>query len=87
MTPERVDLFLQKLASMAVLVNDVPSSGIPLRDSAERPYLDLALSTEASYLVSRDNDLLDLMNDEVTKNQSKGLAIAHPAKFIAIANK
>ena len=33
------------------------------RDRKDEPYLDLALSANARYLISRDKDLLDLMQD------------------------
>lgn len=32
------------------------------RDPDDEPYLNLAIEVEADYLISRDHDLLDLMN-------------------------
>src|SRR4051812_36532816 len=43
LTPERVDTFVQKLATLAVLISDVPDAGFPLRDPDDLPYLHLAL--------------------------------------------
>ena len=53
------------------------------RDPTDEPYLDLTSATAASFLVSRDKDLLSLMNDESFRNANPGLSIIDPAAFLA----
>lgn len=43
------------------MVRDVPKVFEYLRDPEDDPYLNLAISARAAFLVSRDRDLLDLM--------------------------
>src|SRR5947208_2957996 len=61
LTQERVDTFLQKVASLAALASAVPGAGFSIRDPDDLPYLNLAVAGNVDYLVSRDKDLLDLM--------------------------
>lgn len=63
LTPERVDLFLQKIGMLAAVVADVPDAGFVLRDADDLPYLNLAVATNSGYLVSWDKDLRDLMQE------------------------
>ncbi len=85
LTPERVDTFVQKLATLATLVSSVPTSGIPLRDPDDLPYLDLAVMVNAEYIVSRDNDLLDLMKDAGFVSRCPHLRVVDPVAFLGIA--
>ena len=73
----------------------VPSShtGIPRgrstvpdfpRDPKDEPYINLALAANADYLVTRDNDLLDLMNDSDFRQQFPGLTILDPVAFLRV---
>jgi predicted nucleic acid-binding protein len=78
-----VDVFLQKVATLATVVNDVPESGLTIRDPNDLPYLDLAICGQVEYLVSRDNDLLDLMNDPAFVGQNPQLRIVDPVTFLA----
>ena len=52
------------------------------RDPKDEPYLNLAIATDASYLVSRDNDLLDLMTDSEFRTQHPDLKILDPVAFL-----
>ncbi len=61
LSPEWAELFLQNAASKAVVLAEVPRAVALARDSKDEPYLNLAVAAKASYLVSRDLDLLDLM--------------------------
>ena len=85
LTRERVDLFLEKVASLATLVPHVPSSEFTLRDPDDLPYFDLAVSERAEYLVSRDNDLLDLMTEAEFIARFSQLRIVDPVAFLGIA--
>lgn len=85
LTPERVGLFLQKLATVAAVVSDVPDAGVPLRDPDDLPYLNPAVAANAGYLVSRDNDLLDLAADQTFAARFPRLRIVDPATFLQAA--
>jgi putative PIN family toxin of toxin-antitoxin system len=61
LTDEIVENFLKALRSTAEIASDVPTRFSYPRDLDDEPYLNLAIETEANYLVSRDKDLLDLM--------------------------
>jgi putative PIN family toxin of toxin-antitoxin system len=61
LTAERVEAFLREFENAAVLVDPVPQAFTYTRDPDDEPYVNLALAAGASYLVTWDNDLLDLM--------------------------
>ena len=57
------------------------------RDPDDEPYTDLAIATTTHYLVSRDKDLLDLMNQETPegkelRRRSPNLRILAPSTFL-----
>lgn len=59
------------------------------RDPDDEPYLNLAIEVKADYLVSRDNDLLDLMdwNKEAGREfqkQFRLLKIVSPQEFLQV---
>jgi putative PIN family toxin of toxin-antitoxin system len=56
----RVAAFLAAVIEKAVLIDPVPHTFPYSRDPKDEPYLDLAIASGADYLVSRDQDLLDL---------------------------
>jgi putative PIN family toxin of toxin-antitoxin system len=86
LTPERVEAFLQALQSAAVLVDLVPQTFTCPRDPDDEPYVNLALAAGASYLVSWDNDLLDLMEENpggvAFRGRFPGLRILTPVAFL-----
>ena len=59
-SPERVDRLVGELARYAHAVVDVPAQFQYPRDPDDAHYVDLALAAGATYVVSRDRDLLDL---------------------------
>jgi putative PIN family toxin of toxin-antitoxin system len=61
LTDEIVEDFLKGLRNTAEVTSDVPTRFSYPRDIDDEPYLNLAIETEANFLVSRDKDLLDLM--------------------------
>jgi uncharacterized protein len=63
LTKERVERLLEILKQEAVLIKNVPKVFTYPRDPKDEKYINLAIETEADYIVSRDNDLLDLMTD------------------------
>src|SRR5215203_837855 len=60
LTNERIGVFLRRLAEKAALVDDVQQHFTYARDPKDEKYINLALEVTATYLVSRDKDLLDL---------------------------
>src|SRR5438132_12869239 len=44
LTPNRVDIFLLKIATLATVVNDVPDAGLVIRDPNDLPYLTLTIA-------------------------------------------
>jgi putative PIN family toxin of toxin-antitoxin system len=87
LTDERVELFLQHIGDLALLIQDVPSVFSLPRDPDDAVYVDLALASNAGYLVSRDKDLLDLMNDSAFCKQYPNLTVLDPVQFLAAVPK
>src|SRR5215813_4780062 len=56
-----VNAFLTKLKAKAILISNVPEEFHYERDPNDEMYINLAIVVNATYLVSRDQDLLDLM--------------------------
>ena len=56
-----VNAFLTKLEAKAILLANVPEEFHYERDPDDEMYINLAIVSDATYLVSRDKDLLDLM--------------------------
>jgi len=59
---ELVDRFQAAIENRGVLIPDVPRVFSYERDPKDEPYINLAITAGASYLVSRDRDVLDLAN-------------------------
>jgi putative PIN family toxin of toxin-antitoxin system len=85
LTPERVNLFLQKVAAMAVIVDNIPDVGLLLRDPDDLPYLNLAVAAGVGYIISHDNDLLSLMTDPRFISRWPKLQVVDPVAFLQIA--
>jgi putative PIN family toxin of toxin-antitoxin system len=82
LTREWVETFLQNAGAKAVLLTQVPRVVVLERDPKDEAYLNLALAVRARYLVSRDRDLLDLMNDSGYRQRYPDLTILDPATFL-----
>jgi predicted nucleic acid-binding protein len=82
LTPERVQQFLDRVQSKATEMTEVPKHLSLPRDPMDEPYLNLALAADAPYLVSRDHDLLDLMNDADFRTRFPNLTILDPVAFL-----
>jgi len=57
-----VNALLVKLEANAILTANIPEEYHYERDPDDEMYINLAIVTSASYLVSKDDDLLDLMS-------------------------
>jgi putative PIN family toxin of toxin-antitoxin system len=82
LTAEKVDRFLLKVATLSTFVHDVPATPQLSRDPTDERYLHLALAAQASFIVSRDKDLLDLMKDDAFRKAYPALAIIDPPSFL-----
>ena len=92
LTDEIVDDFLTALRSTAEIMSNVPKRFDYPRDINDEPYLNLAIETEANYLVSRDKDLLDLMtgyNDECKRfrQRFRSLTVIEPVEFLTAVRR
>ncbi|MCI0486004.1 MAG: putative toxin-antitoxin system toxin component, PIN family [Blastocatellia bacterium] len=65
LTDTSVAAFLERMRQASEYVRNVPKHfDYQERDVKDEPYINLAIEVQANYLVSRDNDLLDLMKWE-----------------------
>jgi putative PIN family toxin of toxin-antitoxin system len=69
-TDERVDVLLRRLKREAVHIKNVPEEFRYERDPKDERYVNLAIITNARYLVSKDKDLLDLVDLSVKGSES-----------------
>jgi len=79
---ETVTAFVERLRKAAELVESVPRRFMFTRDVDDEPYLNLAIEVQADYLVSRDNDLLDL----VKSNPASGLEFQRRFPYVKIVD-
>ncbi len=69
-TERRVRALFQRLERHAVYIYNVPEEFRYERDPKDERYVNLALVANARYLVSRDQDLLDLVNPSLPASAS-----------------
>lgn len=62
-THERTETLIQNLLKVATVIMQVPQRFQYDRDPDDAHYINLALAAQASLIVSRDRDLLDLMDE------------------------
>ena len=84
LTDGAVETFLQDTVSRAVMLSEVPETFRLERDPKDERYINLALASKASYLVTWDKDLLDLMNDEGFRRQFPQLTILEPPALLRL---
>ncbi len=85
---ELVQRFLAAIEKRAVVFPEVPHGFDYERDPKDEPYINLAIAAGASYLVSRDNDVLGLAklsNPDGARLQGHAphLQILDPVSFLA----
>jgi putative PIN family toxin of toxin-antitoxin system len=86
-TDEDVTAFFHRLAGIMTRIDSVPPVVALTRDPKDEKYLNLAVAAGAAFVVSRDNDLLDLMTgtgaDAVAfRTAYPGIAILDPVAFL-----
>ena len=87
LTPPRTAALLERIQRQAVFVQNVPHVFDYDRDPKDVIYVDLAVAAGARYLVSRDRDLLDLMDPNRAEARNfrqrfPGLAVLDPVNFL-----
>ena len=60
--PDRVTEFSEAIQLVATILSDFPQPFAYARDPDDAEYVNLALAAQAALIVTRDNDLLDLMD-------------------------
>ena len=73
---ERVEAFFDSLAAAATLLDGFPEPFTYERDPDDAHYVNLALAADARLIVTRDKDLLDLMEPSTT--EARDLLAQHP---------
>lgn len=86
LTQKRAEDLLGGLKERATFLESVPAEFSYDRDPKDEMYVNLALAARATYLVSRDNDLLDLMKETDTgrdfRERFPSLTILDPVAFL-----
>ena len=82
LTDGRVETFLERVVNAGTLAPNPPRVFSLKRDPNDEPYLNLAIDVQASFLVSRDKDLLDLMKDDGFRKAYPGLTVIEPDAFL-----
>lgn len=83
LTPAWVEAFLRNAEDKAIVVlREVPRTVRLERDPKDEPYLNLAVAARAQYLVTRDRDLLDLIEDAEFRRRFPDLMIVDPPTFL-----
>lgn len=80
LTDKAIEVFLERLQNKAIEIFNIPEEFRYQRDSKDEPYVNLALVTRSAYLVSRDTDLLDLMDE----NKAAGKSFRFKYPFLRI---
>ncbi|MCG3163590.1 MAG: hypothetical protein JMDDDDMK_05029 [Acidobacteria bacterium] len=62
LTDERIEAFFLRLERQALWLREVSHKFDFQRDPKDAPYVNLAVAASADFIISRDNDLLDLMS-------------------------
>jgi putative PIN family toxin of toxin-antitoxin system len=86
-TDAQVEAALQRFDARAILVPNPPAYLLYPRDPDDEPVLNLAIHVNAQYLVTRDRDLLDLMDPARPEGREFGrrfpkLRIVDPVIFV-----
>src|SRR5437588_12822653 len=84
-----IEALFERLDQHATLIRQVPRRFVYPRDPKDESYINLAIEIKADYLVSRDDDLLDLMKWEKEEGREfqkrfRFLKILTPEEFLAI---
>ena len=87
LTDEIIEAFLLRLRRNSQIIHRIPKRFSYSRDPDDEIYINLAVETKANYIVSRDNDLLDLMTDYTPeakefRQRFRSLRVIEPLEFL-----
>lgn len=85
-TDATVEAFCNRVRQVARRIDPVPASLTLARDPDDEPYLNLAIAVSVDYLVTRDNDMLDLMQDAAFRARYPTLTILDPVALLRTLN-
>lgn len=88
LTLEMIEAFIADIRLKSICLRNVPEEYCFERDPKDERYINLALAARASFIVSRDHDLLDLMkpNSETAREFQRRfpmLKIINPTDLLA----
>ncbi len=91
-TETMIEKYLEQLAKKSVFIRSVPKKFKFSRDVDDEPYINLAIESKADYLVTRDNDLLDLMTgfdveSKEFRQRTRPLKVIEPLEFLKIVEE
>jgi len=84
LTDELAAAILTRVRAYSILVTNVPVHFRYPRDPDDEHVINLAIEAKLRYLVSRDNDLLDLSTDVTFEQSYRGLRIVDPVVFLQV---
>jgi putative PIN family toxin of toxin-antitoxin system len=92
LTDERIANFLSSIKDLAVIVRKVPKVFSLPRDVDDEIYINLAVVAEADFIVTRDNDLIDLMTgfdfeSKQFRQKFRPLKVVQPLEFLRIVEE
>ena len=88
-TVYKADAFIVGIVERSTLIIGVPRAFKLPRDPKDEPYIDLAAAVDASFLVTTDSDMLDLMTgidveSKQFRQRFRGLKVVEPKEFLRI---
>ena len=82
LTDDVAEAFVREIERASISIDVVPRSFEYPRDPKDEPYINLAIAAQADYLVSRDKDLLDLMQDPDFTTRFPGIHVLDPVSLL-----
>jgi uncharacterized protein len=91
LSDEALEEFIRSVEENALLIDPLPAHYQYERDPKDEHVLNLAIEAKAQYIISRDNDLLDLMDSSRPagsefQRQHPDITILGPGEFITQLN-
>jgi putative PIN family toxin of toxin-antitoxin system len=88
----QIEAFIEDVSNISTLIHSVPETFKFSRDPKDEIIINLAVVSEAKYIVSRDKDLLDLMSgftDECKefRQRFRFLKVVEPLEFLRIVEE
>ena len=91
-TFEQIEFFIEHILMISTFFKTIPTDFAFERDPKDEKIINLALFSEADFIITRDKDLLDLMTDisveaKEFRQKSRPLKIVEPIEFLDIIAK